>query len=417
MAAADVGAVTEVDAEALNSENVYWIDYRKDRHFIGSELRNGRFKVQQFVHASEVSSVGLVWEGRDKKKGNMRVAVKTPKAPATPSDWPSNWIKELKGLMTFSKLVHPNIMKVYGVYDEKCPTASGFGKAGQHIPYIILEHCPCTDLFSFLEARGALPMRLARHYFLQLMNGVEYIHEKSASHRDIKPDNIMLDKWLTLKIGDFGFARAGDQEKGFKSILVTKLGTPEYRAPDIYIDTPGANVGGTDHDPRAQDIWACGVTLFVLLCRCYPFGRKDSRRGCRQFFSMLDDAKEDAYPPTHKAYWNATDAYLMGNVTPGDMRAIIQSQETGSSGGGLACIDLLNRMWDCRTKRRISAKTVLAHPWMTECAQKPSVNEIEEEVKQYVSGQLKDPGNSTLLGQMFALKPGTDKMLMEVHNS
>ena len=87
----EVGEATEVDAEALNSENVYWIDYRKDRHFIGSELRNGRFKVQSFVHASEVSSVGLVWEGRDKKKGNMRVAIKTPKAPATPSDWPSNW--------------------------------------------------------------------------------------------------------------------------------------------------------------------------------------------------------------------------------------------------------------------------------------------------------------------------------------
>ena len=115
------------------------------------------------------------------------------------------------------------------------------------------------------------------------------------------------------------------------------------------------------------------------------------------------------------AYWNAADAYLMGNVTPGDMRAIIQSQvgvwgaglraeseservsggwsksqkarerrserksesesesqatgltearawgraqESGSAGGGLACIDLLNRMWDCKTKRRITAKQV-----------------------------------------------------------
>ena len=59
--------------------------------------------------------------------------------------------------MTFSKLVHPNIMKVYGVYDEKCPTGVGFGKPGQHIPYIILEHCPCTDLFSFLESRHPPP--------------------------------------------------------------------------------------------------------------------------------------------------------------------------------------------------------------------------------------------------------------------
>jgi hypothetical protein len=41
-----------------------------------------------------------------------------------------------------------------------------------------------------------------------------------------------------------------------------------------------------------------------------------------------------------------------------DMRAIIQSQESGSAGGGLACVDLLNRMWDCRTKRRVTAKQV-----------------------------------------------------------
>ena len=45
------GEATEVDAAALNSENEYWLDYRKDRAFIGSELRNGRFKIDSFVHA------------------------------------------------------------------------------------------------------------------------------------------------------------------------------------------------------------------------------------------------------------------------------------------------------------------------------------------------------------------------------
>mmetsp|Transcript_79938 Transcript_79938/g.213900 ORF Transcript_79938/g.213900 Transcript_79938/m.213900 type:complete len:321 (+) Transcript_79938:371-1333(+) len=318
--------------------------------------------------------------------------------------------------MTFSKLDHPNIMKVVGVYDEKCPTVSGCGRPEEHIPYVVLEHCPCTDLFSFLECRGAFPMRLARHYFLQLMMGLDYIHDSAICHRDIKPDNIMLDKWLTLKIGDFGFARAGDMDRGFKSVLVTKLGTPEYRAPDIYIDTPGSIVGGTDHDPRSQDIWACGVTLFVLLCRCYPFGRKDSRKGCRQFFQLLDKpGKDSVFPPKHTAYWNTSEHYLMGNVTPGDMRAIIQSQERGSPGGGNACIDLLNRMWDCETKRRITCKQVLQHPWMTQASPPPNPQEVIEELKLFVSGRAPRP--DSLLAAMLALKPGTDRMLLEEHRA
>ena len=166
-----------------------------------------------------------------------------------------------------------------------------------------------------------VPTWQVRVYTYQLLKAIAWCHAHDVIHRDIKPENLLLNSDHSLRLCDFGFARAGDQEKGFKSILVTKLGTPEYRAPDIYIDTPGANVGGTDHDPRAQDIWACGVTLFVLLCRCYPFGRKDSRRGCRQFFSMLDSDKDEAYPPTHKSYWNAADAYLMGNVT--DRKSVV----------------------------------------------------------------------------------------------
>ena len=39
---------------------------------------------------------------------------------------------------------------MYGIFDEKCPTSSGYGRPDEHLPYVALEHCPCTDLFSFL---------------------------------------------------------------------------------------------------------------------------------------------------------------------------------------------------------------------------------------------------------------------------
>ena len=41
-------------------------------------------------------------------------------------------------------------VQVYGIFDERCPTSSGYGRPEEHLPYVVLEHCPCTDLFSFL---------------------------------------------------------------------------------------------------------------------------------------------------------------------------------------------------------------------------------------------------------------------------
>jgi len=130
---------------------------------------------------------------------------------------------------------------------------------------------------------------------------------------------------------------------------------------------------------------------------------------------MLDTDKDDTYPPKHSRYWGTSDHYLMGNVTPGDMRAIIQSQEQGSPGGGLACIDLLNRMWDCRTKRRITSKQVLQHQFLTQSDPLPASDAIEKQLTAWIKGEFK-PDEKSLLGMMFALKPGTDRLLMQEHS-
>ena len=129
---------------------------------------------------------------------------------------------------------------------------------------------------------------------------------------------------------------------------------------------------------------------------------------------LLDSPDDDTYPPKHLRYWSVSDSYLMGNVTPGDMRAIIQTHEEGSPGGGAACVDLINRLWDCRTKRRITCKQVLQHPWITQCSPPANPREIEDELRDFLAGKFR-PDESSLLGQLFYLKPGTDRVLLEEH--
>ena len=61
-------------------------------------------------------------------------------------------------------------------------------------------------MIQYLIETGPFQEEIARFYFKQLINVIEYIHSKNISHRDIKPDNILLDKDFNLKLADFGFA-------------------------------------------------------------------------------------------------------------------------------------------------------------------------------------------------------------------
>ena len=76
----------------------------------------------------------------------------------------------------------------------------------------------CYPSSAFAPTYPVLSATLAHASWNVCREAVAHVYQMTG--RDIKPDNIMLDKWLTLKIGDFGFARAGHQERGFKSFLV-----------------------------------------------------------------------------------------------------------------------------------------------------------------------------------------------------
>ena len=79
--------------------------------------------------------------------------------------------------------------------------------SGKTIPvaYIAQEAILGGQLFEHLRTHGALPERIARYYFIQILEGLKHIHEKGLCHLDMKPENILLDKQFDVKIVDFGF--------------------------------------------------------------------------------------------------------------------------------------------------------------------------------------------------------------------
>ena len=93
--------------------------------------------------------------------------------------------------------------------------------------YMLLEFMVGGELFTHLRREGKFPNDHARHYAAQIVLALEYLHQRSICYRDLKPENLLLDRDGNLKLTDFGFAKKLDGRTW------TLCGTPEYLAPEI----------------------------------------------------------------------------------------------------------------------------------------------------------------------------------------
>ncbi len=158
--------------------------------------------------------------------------------------------REAKALATLS---HPNIV---GVYD--------FGvEAG--LPYLAMEFVEGVSLRKLLSERR-LPPEEAFQIVPQLCDALEFAHAAGIVHRDVKPENILIDRTGTVKIADFGLAKMVDSgSSGSLTMTNVSMGTPHYMAPEQF-----ENFRGVDH--RA-DIYSMGVVFYEMLTGELPMGR------------------------------------------------------------------------------------------------------------------------------------------------
>lgn len=113
-------------------------------------------------------------------------------------------------------------------------------------------------------SHGALPVDTVQKIFTQLVGAVAYIHSKSCVHRDLKLENVLLDKNENVKLCDFGFTR---EYEGKANYLQTFCGTVCYSAPEM--------LRGEKYAGEKVDVWSLGIILYALLKGELPFDEDD----------------------------------------------------------------------------------------------------------------------------------------------
>ncbi|TKY90215.1 hypothetical protein EX895_000213 [Sporisorium graminicola] len=169
------------------------------------------------------------------------------------------------------KLHHPHVVKLFEVLDD--PSKDSL--------YMVFEYCPDGTVIDVKPSHCVqpLPEDIVRLYFVQILMGIEYLHENEIVHRDIKPDNILLsDNRKTCKIVDFGvsemFLKPGDDT------MQKSAGSPAFMSPEL------CTAGHAEYHGKADDIWSFGVTLYCMAVGHLPFDKDN-------FYEMYESIKND----------------------------------------------------------------------------------------------------------------------------
>eukprot|EP00941_MAST-03F_sp_MAST-3F-sp1_P001649 g1649.t1 len=271
---------------------------------------------------------GVVYKAKDRRSGEI-IALKKIRLEAEDEGIPSTAIREISLL---KELQHCNIVRLYDVvHTDKKLT-------------LVFEYLD-QDLKKYLDqCDGGIDPNVMQSFMYQLIRGVGFCHHHRVLHRDLKPQNLLINREGELKLADFGLARAfGIPVRSYTHEVVTLW----YRAPDVLL--------GSRKYSTPVDVWSIGC-IFAEMSNGRPLfpGTSESNQLDR-IFRKLGTPSETVYP---------------GIVELPDYRPDLPNYPAPS--GGLRAlvprltpvgIDLLTCMLQYDPNKRIDCKSALKHPY------------------------------------------------------
>ncbi|KAJ1621026.1 protein serine/threonine kinase [Pavlovales sp. CCMP2436] len=269
---------------------------------------------------------GVVYKAKNRVNGEL-VALKKIRLEAEDEGIPSTAIREISIL---KELQHPNIVKLLDViHTEKKLT-------------LVFEYLD-QDLKKFLDqAEGNVDIRTLKSLLFQLLRGVAFCHDRRVLHRDLKPQNLLINKDGALKLADFGLARAfGIPVRSYTHEVVTLW----YRAPDVLM--------GSRKYSTPVDIWSVGCIFGEVASGRPLFPGSSEEDQLVRIFRLLGTPSEENWPsmselPDYKTDYPHYEPQPLSKICP-------RLDAVG--------LELLGHMLRYEPGSRISAKQAMAHPF------------------------------------------------------
>ena len=221
-------------------------------------------------------AMGVVYKARDPNIGRI-VALKTMAQSANfPEEQRKEYAKRFfREAQSAGALQHPNIVTIYDMDED------------EGIPFIAMEYIEGKSLSKIIEEKGKIPVVEAISIIKQVTEGLSFAHDKGIVHRDIKPDNILVDRNGRAVVTDFGIAHL---EESNLTRTGEVLGTPFFMSPEQILE------GKLD---RRSDLFSLGVVFYLMLTGRRPFKGETISSICYHIVHTVpDQLPDDSSIPT-----------------------------------------------------------------------------------------------------------------------